>query len=144
MDLTDIETVKGLFPSFVYLIGSWYPRYQLQSRLSIFYGSAIGLSAFGPILAYGIIQIARYTPSYAGWRWIYIVEGAVTVLLGVLAWFLVVDFPDSRRTKFLDDEQKAWALKQLADDRGDETEQKTEVTWSVIWETCKDWKIWCL
>lgn len=39
-----------------------------------------------------------------GWRWIFLVEGALTICLGILAWFFVPDFPD--KSKWLNHEQR--------------------------------------
>lgn len=102
---------------------------------------ASGLSAFANILAYGIIQIARHT-TYKGWRWIFIVEGAITCVAAILAWFVIVDFPDSSRNTFLTAEEKAIVKARLANDRGVEKSEK--VTWKVIGQTLLDWKIWSL
>lgn len=113
----------------------------MQKRLAFFFFLAQGLASFGNILALGLIQISRYTPNYNGWRWIYIIEGVVTVLVGILSRFIIVDFPASHRTTFLDENQKEWVLRRLQDDVGDE--DKSPVSWAIIWTTVKDWQIWC-
>ena len=45
-----------------------------------------------------------------GWRWIFIIEGIMTVLLGIAGYWLLVDFPDSKRStwSFLGEREKAW------------------------------------
>ncbi len=45
-----------------------------------------------------------------GWRWIFIIEGIMTVLLGIAGYWLLVDFPDSKRKtwSFLGEREKAW------------------------------------
>lgn len=55
----------GVFPGRVYLVSSWYCRYEVQKRLGALYMLALALSAFANILAYGIIQIANNT-TYKG------------------------------------------------------------------------------
>jgi sugar phosphate permease len=99
------------------------------------------LSAFANILAYGIIQIANHT-TYKGWRWIFIVEGAITCVAAILAWFVIVDFPESSRNTFLTADEKAIIKARLARDRG--VEESEKVTWSVIGKTMLDWKVWSL
>jgi predicted MFS family arabinose efflux permease len=123
----------------VYLVSSWYRRYEVQKRLAAFFMTASALSAFANILAYGLIQIGNHT-SYKGWRWIFIVEGAITCLAACVAWFIIVDFPDSDRNKFLTPEEKAFVKARLAADRGAEEHEK--VTFAIILKTAADWKVW--
>ena len=44
----------GFFPASVYLISTWYTRYELHKRYAVFYLLGCLASALGGILAYGI------------------------------------------------------------------------------------------
>jgi MFS family permease len=129
----------GFFPGCIYLVSSWYRRYEVQKRLAGFFLTASALSAFANIFAYGLIQIAKKT-EYKGWRWIFIIEGAITCVAAIAAWFVIIDFPDSDRNRFLSAEEKAFVKSRLAADRG--TEERQKVTWSVLFRTAADWKVW--
>jgi len=111
----------------------------VQKRLAGFFLTASALSAFANIFAYGLIQIAKRT-EYKGWRWIFIIEGAITCVAAIAAWFIIVDFPDSDRNKFLSVEEKMFVKSRLAADRG--TEERQKVTWSILFRTAADWKVW--
>lgn len=104
-----------------------------------FFLTASALSAFANIFAYGLIQIAHHT-SYKGWRWIYIIEGSITCVTAIIAWFIIIDFPDSKRNKFLSIEEKTFLIARLAGDRGKEDCEK--VTLKIIFKTAADWKVW--
>lgn len=56
-----------------------------------------------------------------GWRWIFIIEGILTVLLGIAGYWLLVDFPDSKRKTwaFLGERERAWICARVQQDRGD-------------------------
>lgn len=45
-----------------------------------------------------------------GWRWIFIIEGIMTVVLAVAGYWLLVDFPDSKRGNwsFLGPREREW------------------------------------
>lgn len=129
----------GFFPGCIYLVTCWYRRYEVQKRLAGFFLTASALSAFANIFAYGLIQIAKRT-EYKGWRWIFIIEGAITCVAAIAAWFVIVDFPDSNRNTFLSEEEKAFVKARLAADRG--TEERQKVTWSILFKTAADWKVW--
>ena len=51
---------------------------------------------------------------YDGWRWIFIIEGLVTVLVACLAKFFVVDWPET--SKFLNDNEREILLRRLRED----------------------------
>ncbi|KAJ4179419.1 hypothetical protein NW755_012504 [Fusarium falciforme] len=129
----------GFFPGCVYLVSSWYRRYEVQKRMAGFFLTASALSAFANILAYGLIQISKLH-SYKGWRWIFIIEGAITVVAGIGSWFIIVDFPDSSANTFLTPEERAFVKARLAADRGPEEREK--VTLKVVAKTAADWKPW--
>ena len=54
---------------------------------------------------------------YGGWRWIFIIEGIVTVFFGLLTKFWLVDWPET--ASFLNDEERALLLARLSNDTGD-------------------------
>lgn len=54
---------------------------------------------------------------YSGWRWIFIIEGLATVVVAVVAKFLIVDWPE--QSSFLNNEERALLLSRLSEDRGD-------------------------
>ena len=63
----------------------------MQSRIAWFYISAPLSNAVGGLLASGLGQI--HAGNYRGWRWIFIVEGAATIILGVFCWFVLPNKP---------------------------------------------------
>jgi sugar phosphate permease len=56
-----------------------------------------------------------------GWRWIFIIEGIITCVVAIIGYWLLVDFPDSKRASwnFLNDREKAWIIARVDADRGD-------------------------
>lgn len=66
-------TEAGFFPAAVTLVGDWYPRQQLQSRISAFYVVGVFSGAFSGLIAYGIHHMDG-AGGLASWRWIFILE----------------------------------------------------------------------
>ncbi|KAM0121424.1 hypothetical protein ACP6JC_001847 [Aspergillus fumigatus] len=64
----------GYFPGCVYLLSSWYVRYDVQKRFSVFYLIGCVASALAGILAFGLSQMGGIQ-GLGGWRWIFIMEG---------------------------------------------------------------------
>jgi len=56
-----------------------------------------------------------------GWRWIFIIEGIITCLIGISGFFLLVGFPDSKTKnwKFLNERELQFIIDRVQADRGD-------------------------
>ncbi|KIM40316.1 hypothetical protein M413DRAFT_28802 [Hebeloma cylindrosporum] len=125
------------FPSLLFIMVTWYKRHEVQKRLAGLYliaGTASGLS---PILAY-VLSLLHGKRGLAGWRWIFIIEGAITVFLGGVTWLFIPAFPD--QNTFLTPEQTAFVLKRIDDDRGDALPDP--VTFEKVKRYLTDWTLW--
>lgn len=72
------------------------------------------------------------------WRWVFIIEGVLTILIAVLGYCLIVDFPD--RSTFLTPEQKEMVQVRIQRDRGDaEVDPMTKAKFIAY---CLEPKIW--
>ncbi|KAG5981570.1 hypothetical protein E4U55_002826 [Claviceps digitariae] len=144
--LTALRAVLGLleagfFPSCVYLLSTWYTRYEVGKRYSVFYIVGCVASAFSGILAYGLMQL-NGRKGLTGWRWIFIVEGSLTCVLAIACYWLLVDFPDSTRKSwsFLSAREKQWVVSRVEKDRGDAKTEAFQL--SKFLRGGKDWKVW--
>ena len=127
------------WPGVVYLTCCWYTRYEIQFKIAVYMASALVMSSFSGILSYGIGTM-RGTAGYSGWRWIFIIEGAITVVLGLLGFVLIVNFPD--KAKFITEEERSIVMGRLNADRGDAEDD--HITLRKIVHHMKDWKMWYL
>ena len=75
---------------------------------------------------------------YNGWRWIFIIEGLGTVVLAVVAWFLIADWPET--AKFLRPGERALVIRRVHEDMAgaamDSLDAKSRR------RVFLDWKIW--
>ncbi|KZV75075.1 MFS general substrate transporter [Peniophora sp. CONT] len=97
----------GLFPGVVYYFTLWYPREMLQFRVGIFFGAASMAGAFSGLLAFAI-SFMDGIAGFEGWSWIFILEGIATVVVGVVAFFVLVDFPST--ALFLTPEERSYLV----------------------------------
>ncbi|KAF4626967.1 hypothetical protein G7Y89_g11188 [Cudoniella acicularis] len=75
----------------------------------------------------------------AGWRWIFVIEGLVTIFFSILVFIFVPNFPAQDRWLREDDRLKLVA--RLEADRGDEKKELTNVSWK---KTIFDYRIWLM
>jgi hypothetical protein len=91
-----------------------------------------GLGDLGPKYGqhYGPTKLHPAAPSgimsgMAGWRWIFIMQGIITVVVGAIGAFTIVDFPElaAKRTKtslpFLNEREVAFVCARIEKDRHD-------------------------
>ncbi|KAL1946351.1 hypothetical protein VTO73DRAFT_15478 [Trametes versicolor] len=82
----------GLLPGLALYLSSFYPRRQLQLRISIVFAATSLASAFSGLLAAAIVNMdgVRGRP---GWAWLFILEGLFTVVFGIASFFLLPNDP---------------------------------------------------
>ncbi|KAF2803268.1 MFS general substrate transporter [Mytilinidion resinicola] len=78
----------GLFPGVAYYITMWYCRHEAQTRQALFFSVASIAGAFSGLLAFGIAHMDG-VGGLAGRRWMFILEGILTVLVALLAYFVL-------------------------------------------------------
>ncbi|KAG2006993.1 high-affinity nicotinic acid transporter [Coprinopsis cinerea AmutBmut pab1-1] len=121
----------------LFLVSSWYLRHEFQKRLAALAIVITLGTSFSPLLAYGL-SLLDGKGGLEGWRWIFIVEGILTVVLGVLTFFFIPGFPDEN--KFLNAEQTAFVIKRINEDRGDALPDAITVRQVAV--HLRDWTLW--
>lgn len=89
------------------------------------------------LLAYALSNM-KGIGGYNGWRWIFIIEGLVTVILALIAKLLIVDWPET--AKFLNESEREMLTRRLQEDNL-EVAMNT-LTKSTVRRIFSDWKIY--
>ncbi|KAK6371436.1 hypothetical protein LTS17_008686 [Exophiala oligosperma] len=126
----------GLFPGINFIISMWYRRFECGFRMALFYSAATASGAFGGFLARAIVEMDG-VGGKAGWSWIFIIEGLITVVGAVGAFFLLHDDPES--SKFLSPDEKVEIARRLKED---ENGLASEYGTRFAMQAVKDPKIW--
>lgn len=133
----------GFLPGCMYLLSCWYTRYEVQKRMAFWYVINLFVSAFGNILAFAIVELEG-THGIQGWRWIFIIEGALTIGIAIIGYFVVLNFPDailaSGRRSFLTQDELGIVLERVERDRGDSLPDK--LTIPKFWQHVTMWQLW--
>lgn len=99
----------GFFPGIVYLITIWYRHNERALRIALVIAFCNLAGAFGGAIAYGIGHI-NGAAGLQGFRWLFIIEGLITVVSVLPTLLILPDYP--ARAKFLTADDK-----RLAEDR---------------------------
>ncbi|KZT18565.1 MFS transporter [Neolentinus lepideus HHB14362 ss-1] len=106
----------GMSPGCFYLLAMWYRREESMKRYTFFFCSTTLVGAFGGLLASGIGQMDGVR-GWRGWRWVFVIEGATTIVIAAALFFLVPNFPET--AKFLTSEEREIVKVRLVDDVGE-------------------------
>lgn len=127
----------------------WYCRHEIQLRQALFFSAASIAGAFSGLLAFAIAKMDG-VGGLEGWRWIFILEGIVTVLVAIMSFFCLFDFPET--ASFLTEEERAFVVFRLkyqghADQDQDSSShvrvaEAEEFKWGYVWDAFKDWQVW--
>lgn len=114
----------------------------LYKRTSVFYLIGVLGSAAGGALGYAFSRMAGLA-NYDGWKWIFIMEGLLTCLVGLSGYVFLVNFPDQahKAWAFLTEPETAFILRRIDRDRQDAEPEKFSFRRFVLLPA-SDLKIW--
>jgi Major Facilitator Superfamily len=132
----------------------WYKREERHYRISLFFSAASLAGAFGGVLAWvsdnleesyseanswlqGIAHM-RGVGGLNGWRWIFILEGILTVLVSLTAYSFIANYPST--ANFLTDKERACLHARLASNN--DATRNEAFTWQNVRLALSDPKVW--
>ncbi|KAJ5898756.1 hypothetical protein N7495_003500 [Penicillium taxi] len=105
------------FPGAIMLMSSWYTRQELSHRIAWFYSGSSLANAFGGLIGAGVLGSLDGAHGLAGWRWLFIIEGSITVGVSILAAIFLPNYPAT--TSWLDEQEQGYAQWRLMHDTGE-------------------------
>ncbi len=119
----------GFFPGVIIYLSHWFrdedrakakARFMIGIPLATIIGVPLSRTIMENIHWYGL----------AGWRWVFILEGIPSVILGVITLFYLTDWP--HEAKWLPEDEKQWITSELELER--ERKEKSAGGQATIWE----------
>ncbi|CAI7629796.1 unnamed protein product [Penicillium bialowiezense] len=130
------------FPGAIYYLSCWYTKREIGVRMALLICGILLSNAFAGLISAGILSGMGGVGHLAAWRWLFILEGLATVVVGCIAFFVLPDFPGT--TKWLSEAEKIVGQGRLAVDAGSNTvldAEKVPITRGLIW-AAKDIRTW--
>ncbi|KAL1984901.1 hypothetical protein VTN96DRAFT_8560 [Rasamsonia emersonii] len=128
---------SSFFPCMLYVLGSWYTKTELAKRTAIFHMTAPLGSAFSGYLQAAVYENLNGHHGIAGWRWLYLVCGCMTVPVGIATFLFYPDVPHNTRVWYLNDEEIRLSLDRVAK-AGKAAPAK--ITFSTFHRVAKRWR----
>ncbi|KAI8293702.1 hypothetical protein K4K56_004093 [Colletotrichum sp. SAR 10_98] len=98
----------AFYPGCLATLSAWYVRKELGVRTGLFYSGSMLSGAFSGLIAAGITNGMDGLGGLLAWRWLFIIEGSLTVLIACGAFFILPDFPAN--TKWLTEQERQMAM----------------------------------
>lgn len=126
----------GFFPAMTLLITMMYKPKEQAKRIAFFFGSSALSGAFGGLIATGLASVNN-AGGLEGWRWLYIIEGLISVCASFWLFFGLPDNLD--KMKFLN--ERELSLMQIREkQRIQYMGANPAFSWSQVWLAFKDFK----
>lgn len=132
-------TEAGTFPAIFYILSTYYTGRQAQKRFSIFFSSTCLAGGASGAIAYKIADLDG-VHGLASWRYIFIIEGAATVGLGFILFFIIPNFPE--KSKFLSIAERQYLKFKLETYSGAKSGYEQKVPVKTFLKGLKDYLIW--
>ncbi|KFY24878.1 hypothetical protein V491_01981 [Pseudogymnoascus sp. VKM F-3775] len=89
----------GFIPDALLYLSYFYTHKELPMRVAWFYCASNITSIVAAFLAYGVLRM-RGVGGWEGWRWLFALEGALTVIIGFVSWFYLPPSPTQTSSWF--------------------------------------------
>ncbi|MBW0483532.1 hypothetical protein O181_023247 [Austropuccinia psidii MF-1] len=133
---------SGFMPGVLFFLASWYRKNELTKRIGILYSSGVLAGAFSGLISGGILQNLDGALGIRGWRWLFYIEGVVTISASLIVVFFLPDWPSN--TKWLSDEERVLAILRLEVEKIEQgffsPEPSKLKPLEALMTTLKDWR----
>ncbi|KAF6757619.1 allantoate permease [Ephemerocybe angulata] len=140
----------GFIPDLILYLSYFYTKNELPLRLTVFWISMYVCTIVGSFLAFGVLRM-RGILGRAGWRWLFLVEGGITLTVGIATFFMMPAGPTQTKTWFrpngwfTEREEVIAVSRVLRDDpsKGD-MHNRQALTPRKLWRALGDYDLWPL
>ncbi|KAF1919228.1 tartrate transporter [Ampelomyces quisqualis] len=139
-----IGFVEAAFlPGALLILSKWYTRRELTLRNAILFCGNLISNAFSSLVGAAVLSNMEGTLGHRAWRWLYWIEGAVTMLIAISAMFILPDLPHNSRG--FTEEERSVAVLRMTEDVGEPDEDSAEQSpYAGLIMAVKDAKIYVM
>ncbi|KAM0714114.1 hypothetical protein Q7P37_011078 [Cladosporium fusiforme] len=140
----------GYIPGSIFTLSTWYHKRELSTRVAVFFFGMFGGNALSPILASGVLLLDGKR-NLTGWQWIFLLEGAFTMVVGFLLLLLLPGSPEQPRPLLspglitFTEKDRCILQDRLAADESETCkgpQRSLTIPWTLIRQTLLHYKRW--
>ncbi|KPM37999.1 hypothetical protein AK830_g8553 [Neonectria ditissima] len=121
------------------LLGGWYGPRELTKRMAIFEQTSAIASMFSGYLQAALYKGLEGRHGLAGWQWLFIFDGIISIPIAVWGFFAIPDLPHTTQAFYWKNDDKEYGI-QRAEKNGRVAPQK--LTLQAIKGVFTDWRLW--
>ncbi len=119
----------GLFPGVIYYLSLWFPK-RRRAAATAWFTAAVPISTIlGSPISGALVGLPTML-GLAGWQWMFIVEAAPAVILGVVVLFIMTDRPE--QAKWLKDDERSWLVDTMAEENAEKAGVAVHSPWKAL------------
>ncbi|CAK7568409.1 MAG: hypothetical protein SEPTF4163_006397 [Sporothrix epigloea] len=96
-----------------YILGAWYTERELGKRSGIFTSSGLAGTLIGGFIQTGIHKSLNGRNGLAGWRWLFIIDGLLTIPVALYGIFFFPDTPHNSTAFYLSESERQLARERV-------------------------------
>ncbi|KAJ6623551.1 major facilitator superfamily domain-containing protein [Mycena sp. CBHHK59/15] len=121
-----------------FIMGSWYKESELGKRGAIFSSSAQVATIFSGVLQASIYRNLNGLHGLAGFRWLFIICGLITVPIALYGFFFFPDTPETTTARYFSAEERQLAVARLP------PKPKTNLDLTLVRRVLGSWRIYVM
>ncbi|KAI0143296.1 major facilitator superfamily domain-containing protein [Pestalotiopsis sp. NC0098] len=138
----------GFIPDAILYLSYFYTKAEMPLRLALFWFVDSMSGVVASFIAYGVLHL-RGVDGKEGWRWLFLIEALVSIIIGFLSFLFLVPGPTQTNTwwhprgYFTEREEKIMVNRILRDDPSKGGMHNREpLTLAMLWQSLKDYDLW--
>ncbi|KAF1811873.1 major facilitator superfamily transporter [Eremomyces bilateralis CBS 781.70] len=120
-----------------YILGSWYTERELGKRSGIFTASGLVGTMIGGFIQSGINESMNGLHGLSGWRWLFIIDGLITLPVAIYGLIFFPDTPQTTKAFYFSEEEKKMAVARVPKKR-----ERSPLTMSFFKKVVLSWHWW--
>ncbi|KAL1643221.1 hypothetical protein SLS61_009320 [Didymella pomorum] len=101
------------YPAAHTILGAWYKPSELGKRACVFHASSAVAAMFSGYLQAAVYKGLNGVHGFAGWQWLFIMDGIISAPICLAGFFLLPDLPENSRAFYLTENDRALAKRRM-------------------------------